>query len=66
MNAQTAPTTSTTQTEPMKMEKKYKKHKASSSKAEAMYECPMKCEPASKTAGKCSKCGMEKVKVGAK
>lgn len=25
----------------------------------AMYECPMKCNPASAQAGKCSKCGMD-------
>ena len=67
MNAQTAPatTSSTTQTEPMKTEKKHT-HKKHSATADAMYQCPMKCEAASKTAGKCAKCGMEKVKIGAK
>ncbi|MCF6269924.1 MAG: hypothetical protein L3J41_09445 [Melioribacteraceae bacterium] len=29
----------------------------------AMYECPMKCEPASHKSGECSKCGMELKKV---
>jgi hypothetical protein len=29
----------------------------------AMYECPMKCEPASASAGKCGKCGMDLVAV---
>ena len=27
--------------------------------ATAMYECPMKCNPASAQPGKCSKCGMD-------
>ena len=67
MNAQTAPATatSTTQTAPVKIDKAYKNKKQNNTAA-AMYECPMKCEAASKTAGKCAKCGMEKVKVGAK
>ena len=66
IKAQTAPTTttSTSQTAPVKTEKKHGQKKSAT--AAAMYECPMKCEPASKTAGKCAKCGMEKVKVGAK
>jgi hypothetical protein len=29
----------------------------------AIYECPMKCEPASVSAGKCGKCGMDLVAV---
>lgn len=33
----------------------------SSSQATTVYACPMKCEKPSKTAGKCSKCGMDLV-----
>ncbi len=64
INAQTAPakSSSTTQTTPATTQK----HKKHNQTAVGMYECPMKCEPASKTAGKCAKCGMDKVKVGAK
>lgn len=40
--------------------KKAAKAKATES---AMYECPMKCEPASAKAGKCAKCGMDLVEV---
>jgi hypothetical protein len=29
------------------------------STAATMYECPMKCEPATDKAGKCGKCGMD-------
>ncbi len=36
-----------------------KSKKAAAETAKVMYECPMKCEPASATAGKCSKCGMD-------
>ena len=39
-----------------------KSKKAVAATAKALYECPMKCEPASATAGKCGKCGMDKVK----
>ncbi len=60
-NAQTAPTTTatTTKTAAAKSEKKHNHKKT----AEAMYQCPMKCEAPGKTAGKCAKCGMDKVKV---
>ena len=61
MNAQTTPTATSSAT---KTEIKPKNKKPVP--AAAMYECPMKCEAVSKTAGKCAKCGMEKVKVGAK
>jgi transcription initiation factor IIE alpha subunit len=42
-----------------------KKGKKSSKPAAqtAMYQCPMKCEPASAKAGKCGKCGMDLVEV---
>ncbi len=65
INAQTTPATSssTTQTAPTKTHKQKKHNKTT---AATMYECPMKCEAASKTAGKCAKCGMDRVKVGAK
>jgi Heavy metal binding domain len=33
--------------------------KAATETAKVMYECPMKCEPATDKAGKCSKCGMD-------
>jgi PBP1b-binding outer membrane lipoprotein LpoB len=33
------------------------------STAATMYECPMKCEPASDKAGKCGKCKMDLVEV---
>lgn len=60
-NAQTAPTTTatTTKTAAAKPENK-QKHKKT---AGTMYQCPMKCEAPGKTAGKCAKCGMDKVKV---
>ena len=43
--------------------KKSKKAKAVNAVQAATYECPMKCEPASAKAGKCSKCGMNLVAV---
>lgn len=43
--------------------KKGKKSKKADAAETAMYECPMKCEPASAKAGKCSKCGMDLVAV---
>jgi hypothetical protein len=39
------------------------KTSASEKSESTMYECPMKCEPASANAGKCSKCGMDLVAV---
>jgi hypothetical protein len=35
----------------------------STNSATTMYECPMKCEPATDKAGKCNKCGMDLVEV---
>lgn len=63
INVGTAQTTQTepTQTAP-KTEKKVAK-KSKKSKATAMYECPMKCEKPSASAGKCKKCGMDLVAV---
>lgn len=55
--AQTAPTQTAPKTE-KKAAKKSKKNKAT-----AMYECPMKCEKPSASAGKCKKCGMDLVAV---
>lgn len=58
--AQNAPAAKTAKTEKTAKAKKPKKaHKDHAS----MYECPMKCEPASAKAGKCSKCGMDLVAV---
>jgi transcription initiation factor IIE alpha subunit len=58
--AQNAPTQAakTTKTAAKKGSKS-KKH----AEHTAMYECPMKCEPASAKAGKCGKCGMDLVEV---
>lgn len=39
--------------------KSKKSKKAATETAKVMYECPMKCEPARETAGKCGKCGMD-------
>ena len=64
-SAQTAPTATTTTAPTAKAEKV--KHSKKHSKthtvksATALYECPMKCTKASATAGKCEKCGMDKV-----
>ena len=62
--AQTAPTATTTapviKTEKVKNSKKHSKTHIVKS-ATALYECPMKCTKASATAGKCEKCGMDKV-----
>ena len=62
--AQNAPTQAA-KTEKVAPKKVAKTKKASKAKAKksAMYECPMKCEPASAKAGKCSKCGMDLVEV---
>ncbi len=59
-SAQTAPTTSTAtvKSETVKHSKKSDKKTAT-----VMYACPMKCEKASAKAGKCAKCGMDKVAV---
>jgi hypothetical protein len=42
--------------------KKGKKAKKAT-EAQTLYECPMKCEPATTKAGKCGKCGMDLVAV---
>ena len=42
---------------------KTKKAKKAKSTAATLYECPMKCEPATANAGKCGKCGMDLVAV---
>lgn len=59
-SAQTTPSTSTAtvKTETAKQTKKSGKKMAT-----VMYACPMKCEKASAKAGKCAKCGMDKVAV---
>jgi hypothetical protein len=49
-----------------KTEKASKKVQKAHKDHATMYECPMKCEPASAKAGKCSKCGMDLVAVKAK
>ena len=62
--AQNAPTQAakTEKTAPKKVAKTKKASKAKATE-NAMYECPMKCEPASAKAGKCAKCGMDLVEV---
>ena len=58
--AQTAPTATTEKTVKTTKTKKGKKSKkAVAATAKVMYECPMKCEPATDKAGKCGKCGMD-------
>ena len=61
MTAQTTPATTTTASTTA-IAKAKKKHKHAKTAA-AMYQCPMKCEAPNKVAGKCPKCGMEKVKA---
>ena len=55
--AQNAPAVKTEKTA------KTKKAKKAKSTAVTMYECPMKCEPATDHAGKCGKCKMDLVAV---
>ncbi len=57
--AQNAPAAATEQTAKPTKAKKSKKSKAAASSTAVMYECPMKCEPATAKAGKCGKCGMD-------
>lgn len=58
--AQNAPTTATEKTVKTTTPMKGKKSKkAVGATAKVMYECPMKCEPATDKAGKCGKCGMD-------
>ncbi len=58
--AQNAPTQAAKTEKPAA--KKSKKSKKGMPQV-TMYECPMKCEPASAKAGKCGKCGMDLVEV---
>jgi Heavy metal binding domain len=53
----------TAKTEHQHAAKPKKAKKAKKTEAVTMYECPMKCEPATAKAGKCSKCGMDLVAV---
>ncbi len=58
--AQTAPTATTEKTvKTTKTGGGKKSKKAVAATAKVMYECPMKCEPATDKAGKCGKCGMD-------
>jgi tRNA/tmRNA/rRNA uracil-C5-methylase (TrmA/RlmC/RlmD family) len=56
--AQNSPAATEKTAKPTKA-KKSKKSKAAASSTAVMYECPMKCEPATAKAGKCGKCGMD-------
>lgn len=59
-NAPAAEPVKTVKTTKAKTAKKAKKSKTTATEtAKMMYECPMKCEPASAKAGKCGKCGMD-------
>ena len=64
--AQNAPTQAAKTEEPVAKKKAAKTKKAAKATENAMYECPMKCEPASAKAGKCGKCGMDLVAVAKK
>jgi hypothetical protein len=58
--AQNAPAAAPTKTvKTTKAAKGKKSAKAATETAKVMYECPMKCEPATNKAGKCGKCGMD-------
>jgi hypothetical protein len=58
--AQNAPAAAPTKTVKTTKAAKGKKAKtAATETAKVMYECPMKCEPATDKAGKCGKCGMD-------
>ena len=57
--AQNAPTTTDKTAKTTNTMKSKKSKKAATDTAKVMYECPMKCEPAKETAGKCGKCGMD-------
>lgn len=61
--AQNAPTQAAKTEKPAAAKKAAKTKKAAKATESAMYECPMKCEPASAKAGKCAKCGMDLVEV---
>jgi hypothetical protein len=58
--AQNAPAAAPAKTVKTTKSAKGKKSKtAATETAKVMYECPMKCEPATDKAGKCGKCGMD-------
>jgi hypothetical protein len=57
--AQNAPAAAGKTVKTAKVAKSKKASKATTETAKVMYECPMKCEPASDKAGKCGKCGMD-------
>jgi hypothetical protein len=58
--AQNAPAAAPAKTVKTTKAAKGKKAKtAATETAKVMYECPMKCEPATDKAGKCGKCGMD-------
>ena len=57
--AQNAPTAADKTVKTTNTMKSKKSKKAVTETAKVMYECPMKCEPAKETAGKCGKCGMD-------
>ena len=61
--AQNAPTQADKTEKPVPKKGKKAKKSKNAVQAAAMYECPMKCEPASAKAGKCGKCGMDLVEV---
>ncbi len=61
--AQNAPTQAAKTEKPAAKKKAAKTKKAAKATESALYECPMKCEPASAKAGKCGKCGMDLVAV---
>lgn len=58
--AQNAPTTTA---KPKTTKKAKKPANKAATAAKTMYECPMKCEPATDHAGKCGKCKMDLVAV---
>jgi hypothetical protein len=57
--AQNAPAAAPVKTAKTTKAKKGKSTKKAATETAVMYECPMKCEPASAKAGKCGKCGMD-------
>ena len=57
--AQYAPVAAEKTVKTTKTMKGKKSKKAVTETAKVLYECPMKCEPARATAGKCGKCGMD-------
>ena len=57
--AQNAPATAEKTEKTTNTMKGKKSKKAVTETAKVLYECPMKCEPARATAGKCGKCKMD-------